>query len=61
MVFIARSKWCKPDWIDPTLYDAGFQIVDMNPNDVEIFRLIFEKYGSNGNEQDNRGDYLRGR
>src|SRR5512142_689461 len=46
MVFIARSKWCRPDRIDPTLFDAGFEIMEMMPGDADIFRLIFERYGT---------------
>src|SRR5512143_1656007 len=37
MVFVARSRWCRPDKIDPTLFDAGFEIVNMSPGDVDIF------------------------
>ncbi len=63
MVFIARSKWCQPDRIDPTLYDAGFQIVDMNPGDADAFRALFEKYGSTGysSSSTSAADYLWGR
>ncbi len=61
MVFIARSKWCHPDRIDPTLFDAGFQIVDMTPSDLEIFKKIFERYGSLGDFNDGTADYLWGR
>lgn len=61
MVFVARSRWCRPDRIDPTLFDVGFQVVDMNPNDIEIFKRIFEKYGSNGGARDDRSGYLWGR
>src|SRR5512140_2284145 len=61
MVFVARSKWCHPDRIDPTLFDAGFQIVDMTPGDHQIFKMIFERYGSLGNLNDNSMDYLWGR
>jgi hypothetical protein len=61
IVFIARSKWCQRDRIDPGLYDTGFQIVDMNPNDLEVFQLIFEKYGSSSDNRDGTADYLWGR
>ena len=61
MVFLARSKWCRPDRIDPTLFDAGFEIMEMMPGDSDIFRLIFERYGSNDTFQSNRADYLWGR
>jgi hypothetical protein len=59
MVFVARSRWCRPDKIDPTLFDAGFEIVNMAPGDAEIFRLIFERYGApeHSHEKD-RADYL---
>ncbi len=59
MVFIARSKWCRPDRIDPTLFDAGFEIIQMTPSDAEIFRTIFERYGTmNDDSDEDRADYL---
>ncbi len=61
MVFIARSKWCRPDRIDPTLFDAGFEIIEMMPGDAEIFRMIFERYGSLDDDRTNGADYLWGR
>ena len=61
MVFLARSKWCRPDRIDPTLFDAGFEITEMMPGDAEIFRQIFERYGSVETFHENRADYLWGR
>lgn len=59
MVFIARSKWCRPDHIDPTTFNVGFEIVNMAPSDMVIFQRIFEKYGSQ-NTMRNRSsdDYL---
>ena len=55
LVFSARSKWCQRDHIDHNIFNVGFQIVDMNPADIEIFSRMFEKYGSKtnrGNDQD---------
>jgi Tfp pilus assembly protein PilZ len=46
MVFIARSKWCHPDHVDPTTYNVGFEIVNMSPGDMVIFQRMFEKYGT---------------
>jgi len=46
MIFIARSKWCRPDHIDPTTFNVGFEIVNMAPSDMVIFQRMFEKYGS---------------
>ena len=42
MVFIARSKWCRPDHIDPTTFNVGFEIVNMAPSDMVIFQRIFK-------------------
>lgn len=58
MVFVARSKWCRPDRIDPTLFDVGFEVADMAPGDKEIFRLIFERYGAVEDLREDRADYL---
>jgi len=46
MVFMARSKWCKIDEIDPFVYNIGFEIVNMSAEDAAIFKRIFEKYGT---------------
>lgn len=59
MVFVARSKWCQPDQIDPTLYNVGFEITNMSPEDFEIFKNLFEKYGSQKSDKKNsNADYL---
>lgn len=46
MVFIARSKWCRPDHIDPNTFNIGFEIMNMAPSDMVIFQRMFDKYGS---------------
>ena len=59
MTFIARSKWCHPDHIDPTSYNVGFEVVNMAPSDMVIFQRIFEKYGSEqAAKRKNSNDYL---
>lgn len=59
MVFIARSKWCRPDHIDPTSFNVGFEIINMAPSDMVIFQRIFEKYGSqNASNRRSSDDYL---
>lgn len=45
MVFIARSKWCKVDPIDPYVYNVGYQLIHISPGDLEIFNRMMEKYG----------------
>lgn len=56
MVFIARSKWCRPDHIDPTTFNVGFEIVNMAPSDMVIFQRIFEKYGSQNTMRNRSSD-----
>jgi PilZ domain-containing protein len=46
MVFIARSKWCHPDYIDPNSFNVGFEIVNISPSDMLIFQRMFDKYGA---------------
>jgi len=46
IVFIARSKWCRIDEIQPNLYRVGFEIVEIMPEDKEIFLRILEKFAS---------------
>ena len=46
MSFVARSKWCHTDHVDPNTYNVGFEIVKMAPNDLVIFQRMFDKYGS---------------
>jgi c-di-GMP-binding flagellar brake protein YcgR len=52
MVFIARSKWCRRDHIDPNTFNVGFEIMNMSPSDMLIFQRMFDKYGS---QNANRG------
>jgi hypothetical protein len=61
MVFIARSRWCHPDRIDASLFDAGFEVIDMTPGDTEIFKMLFERYGSREGLHEGNADYLWGR
>ncbi len=56
IVFIARTKWCQPDHIDPTSYNVGFQLISITPGDLDIFSRMFDKYGSK--KKDASNDYL---
>ncbi len=59
MIFTARSKWCQADPIDPTLFNVGFQIVHMAPEDYQIFIRMFETYGTPSLQETRRkDDYL---
>lgn len=59
MVFIARSKWCHRDHIDPNSFNVGFEIINMSPSDMVIFQRMFDKYGTE-RRSSNKGsdDYL---
>jgi hypothetical protein len=46
MSFVARSKWCRPDHVDPNTYNVGFEILKMAPSDMVIFQRMFDKYGA---------------
>ena len=59
MIFVARSKWCHPDHIDPTSFNVGFEIINMSPSDMSIFQRMFDKYGSeNRSKSRSSDDYL---
>ena len=45
IVFIGLSKWCKMDAIEPNLYHVGFQMMEILPDDREIFLNILKKFG----------------
>ncbi len=45
IVFSARTRWCDRDPYDPTIYNVGFQLVDMTPADYDVFVTMFNTYG----------------
>lgn len=45
ITFAARARWCQRDPYDPTVYNIGFQLVDMTPADYDIFVKMFNAYG----------------
>ncbi len=45
IVFIARTRWSKVG-ILPNLFQCGFQIIEMMPDDKEIFLDIVKKFAS---------------
>ncbi len=57
MVFIARSKWAHPDYVDPNTYNVGFEIINIAPSDMIVFQRMFEKYGSDTHRKSS-DDYL---
>ena len=54
-----RSKWCHPDYVDPSIYNVGFEIVNLAPDDKVILQRVFERYGlQNNGIGNNNGNYL---
>jgi hypothetical protein len=45
IAFTARTRWCERDPYDPTIYNVGFQLIDMTPADYDIFVKMFNSYG----------------
>ncbi|MBI3162744.1 MAG: PilZ domain-containing protein [Chloroflexi bacterium] len=45
MIFIARTRWCKMSDIEPNLYNVGFSIEEIMPDDKDIFLRILAKFG----------------
>ena len=43
--FVARSKWCQADAIEPCQYYIGFDIIDIEPHAAEIVECIVDRYG----------------
>ena len=46
IVFLARSKWCKIDDIQPNLFRVGFELLEVLPEDKEVFQRILRKYAA---------------
>jgi hypothetical protein len=46
IVFIARSKWCRVDDIQPNLYHVGFAVAEILPEDKPIFVNLVKKSSS---------------
>jgi hypothetical protein len=44
LCFTARAKWCRSDSFEPSLYNIGFEITDIAPNDEDILRETTERY-----------------
>lgn len=61
IVFSARTRWCERDPYDPTIYNVGFQLLDMTPADYDIFVKMFNSYGEQKNaHHKTNSDYIWG-
>lgn len=61
IIFSARTRWCERDPYDPTIYNVGFQLLDMTPADYDIFVKMFNAYGEQKNaHHKTNSDYIWG-
>ena len=49
MEFSALSKWCEPDII-PNMYNTGYEILDLTPEDSKIIQNIIQEFGFRENK-----------
>jgi hypothetical protein len=49
MEFSVKSKWCKPD-INPHMFNTGFEILDLQPDDAKIILRIVDEFGFRDNK-----------
>jgi hypothetical protein len=44
--FMASTRWCKIDPLEPSLYDIGFEIIRIDSRDADIVQRIVDKYSA---------------
>jgi hypothetical protein len=49
MEFSALSRWSKPD-INPNMFNTGFEILDLQPDDAKIILRIVDEFGFRDNK-----------
>jgi hypothetical protein len=42
--FLASTRWCEQDPMEPGLFIVGFEIIRIDPHDAEIVKRIVDKY-----------------
>jgi hypothetical protein len=47
--FMASTRWCQTDPLEPGLFDIGFEIIRIDPHDAEIVQRIVDKYSAREN------------
>jgi hypothetical protein len=45
VTFAACSRWCNRDEYHTSMYNAGFQLTNIEENDYHIFLKMFDEYG----------------
>ncbi len=46
LIFTAFCRWCQPDYIEPVLFNAGFEVGKLSPDDVQTYKQVIEKYSA---------------
>lgn len=44
--FMASTRWCMVDPLEPGLYNVGFEIIKIDPYEAGIVQRIMDKYGA---------------
>ena len=44
LIIDAQCLWCKPD-INPAFYNAGFKVINMAQDDVDLINNMVDEYG----------------
>jgi len=47
--FVARTRWCQLDTLQTGLFEIGFEILKIAPQDAAIIQRIVEKYSTREN------------
>lgn len=42
--FVGLTRWCRNDPIEPFLYNVGFELKQISPEDSEIFKRVIDLY-----------------
>ena len=46
LIFTAFCRWCQPDYIEPVLFNAGFEVSRISSDDIQTYRLVIDKYST---------------
>jgi hypothetical protein len=59
-MFTGRSRWCRHDQIDPSIYYVGYEFVNVSDGNAAFFQRLYEKYGSQSadSRRNTDDDYL---
>lgn len=56
-MFTGRSRWCHPDYYDPSSFTVGYEFLNVSQDNATFFERLYEDYGSAEDKDFNRSDY----